>query len=321
MATHKDSLLARIFKSRYFAKSDPFSAPLGSRPSYAWRSIHAAQGLMKQGARVVIGNRLQTNVWQKQWIQSKPARGVQKLRVGAGQSRTLPSTDMKVGELMVNGTREWNRPLLHELFPLDEVEQIEKIRPGGRNSEDTYGWEYTKTGLYSVKSGYWVQKNVIEENLSQVQVSQPSFDSLYQAIWKTKTSPKVQHFLWKCLSNSLPSAENMRHRYIAKDARCLRYDCSVESINHMLFQCPYARLVWVLSPIRDPEGGVLAHSLYSNIQHVLLNKQDGSLGDANLEMGPWVLWRLWKNRNNYIFQGKEFNGHSTIMKEIEHAKE
>lgn len=63
MLTHKESLMTKIFKSRYFRNSDPLSAPLGSRPSYAWRSIHAEQSLVRQGARVIIGNGADTKVW------------------------------------------------------------------------------------------------------------------------------------------------------------------------------------------------------------------------------------------------------------------
>lgn len=57
IANKERSLLARVFKSRYYAKSNPLTANVGSRPSYAWRSIHSVQGLMKQGTRVLIGNR------------------------------------------------------------------------------------------------------------------------------------------------------------------------------------------------------------------------------------------------------------------------
>lgn len=75
MLTHKDSLMARVFKSRYFAKTDPLSAELGSRPSYAWRSIHAAQNLIKQGARVVVGNWEHTNVWREQCLARSQQKG------------------------------------------------------------------------------------------------------------------------------------------------------------------------------------------------------------------------------------------------------
>lgn len=56
MLTKKESLLARIYKSRYFVNSDPLNADLGSRPSYVWRSIHEAHELVKKGRRMLIGN-------------------------------------------------------------------------------------------------------------------------------------------------------------------------------------------------------------------------------------------------------------------------
>ncbi|XP_013624660.1 PREDICTED: uncharacterized protein LOC106330793 [Brassica oleracea var. oleracea] len=86
-------------------------------------------------------------------------------------------------------------------------------------------------------------------------------------------------------------------------------------------QCPYARFIWTLSPIKDPKDGVMSNSLYSNLYHVLRNPLDGSLDDERLELGPWILWRLWKNINEYIFKGKDFGGDITIRKAIEDAKE
>lgn len=79
MLQNLDSLLAKIYKSRYFAKSDPLNARLGSRPSYAWRSIFAEQNLIKQGARRLIGDGKETRVWQDQCIKQKPAKKVQVL--------------------------------------------------------------------------------------------------------------------------------------------------------------------------------------------------------------------------------------------------
>lgn len=65
----------------------------------------------------------------------------------------------------------------------------------------------------------------------------------------------------------------------------------------------------------------MSNSLYSNLYHVLRNPLDGSLDDERLELGPWILWRLWKNINEYIFKGKDFGGDITIRKAIEDAKE
>lgn len=63
----------RVFKARYFRQTTILEAALGSRPSYAWRSLHAAQKLVKADARAIIGNGENTLIWEDPWIGDKPA--------------------------------------------------------------------------------------------------------------------------------------------------------------------------------------------------------------------------------------------------------
>lgn len=55
-------------------------------------------------------------------------------------------------------------------------------------------WDYIKTGQYTVKSGYWVQKNILNRKTS-IEEDQPSLHSLYQLAWSTDTSPKIHLFM------------------------------------------------------------------------------------------------------------------------------
>lgn len=149
----------------------------------------------------------------------------------------------------------------------------------------------------------------------------PSLDALFQMAWKTDTSPKVHHFLWRCLSNSLPIAGNLTKRHIAKDASCSRCGHEEESINHLLFLCPLARLVWALSPIPAPPDGIATESLYANLFHVLNLEKQYPSDDVPTGLVPWLLWRLWKNRNEFIFTGKEYEAESVLRKAQEDAEE
>lgn len=76
MMHNQDFLLIRIYKSSTMQNLIHLKLVCGLRLSYAWRSIHAAQKLIKQGARKLIGSGEETKVWQVQWIQKKPARKV-----------------------------------------------------------------------------------------------------------------------------------------------------------------------------------------------------------------------------------------------------
>ena len=174
--TQPDSLLARIFKSRYFRSSDPLNAPLGSRPSYAWRSIHSAQHLIKQGAKVIIGNGENTNIWRERWLGSSPASPITQTSTVPEPIRHLLSMDMKVADLMMPCRREWNANLINSIFPEGTRRKSLSIHPQGPIGEDTYSWEYSKSGHYSVKSGYWMQTNIIATANQRGTVDQPSLD-------------------------------------------------------------------------------------------------------------------------------------------------
>nr|KYP48455.1 hypothetical protein KK1_029830 [Cajanus cajan] len=63
LQSNPDALFTRIFKARYFPQGDFLGARLGHNPSFIWRSIHASQVLIRQGARWCIGNGSSINIW------------------------------------------------------------------------------------------------------------------------------------------------------------------------------------------------------------------------------------------------------------------
>lgn len=198
---------------------------------------------------------------------------------------------------------------------------ILSLSPQGQYGDDTYRWEYTKTGFYTVKSGYWLQTNIINTSQQLHAMDQPSLDSLYQRAWKQNISPKVRHFLWRCISNALPAAANMKNRHIAKDGSCSRCGLESETVNYILFECPYARRVWAESPIHAPPEGKMSDSIYSNLHRVLSLQERYPQEEARADLVPWLLWRLWKNRNNFIFQGKDYSAPDTVKKAIEDVRD
>ena len=51
-----DSLAHRVLKAKYFPDSNSLEAELGKNPSYTWRSLVAARGVLHWGLRWNIGN-------------------------------------------------------------------------------------------------------------------------------------------------------------------------------------------------------------------------------------------------------------------------
>ena len=92
-------------------------------------------------------------------------------------------------------------------------------------------------------------------------------------------------------------------------------------MNHILFTCPYARLIWAVSPIQAPPSGEMSDSLYANIYRVLNLKHHSPHLKIYDDLVPWLLWRIWKNRNEFIFKGIDYSAPSSISKATEDMEE
>lgn len=139
-----------------------------------------------------------------------------------------------------------------------------------------------------MKSGYWVAANLMDDEIRK-EVSQPSMDVLFQSLWQMNTSPKINHFLWRCLNECLPMGETMRYRHLARDGVCSCCQSKNETINHFLFQCPYARLVWALSPVHAPPGGEWSDSLYENFYRIICLSLSDQVEERVRFMGLWIM--------------------------------
>ena len=63
-----NSLIARIYKAKYFPFSDILSAKLGCSPSYAWRSIFNSLEVIRRGIRWRVGNGKLIHIWEDKWL-------------------------------------------------------------------------------------------------------------------------------------------------------------------------------------------------------------------------------------------------------------
>lgn len=192
---HLDSLLARVLKGWYFRHCSPMEVKSSNSPSYGWRSILAAQDLLREGLKKTIGTGCSTRVWLDPWIPSFPARPALDTWVYRDQ-------DLLVSHLLDETSKQWRMDILEALIDPSDIPLIRSIRPRFNGKADGFCWTYTKSGQYIVKSGYELALQLKEEKLAY-QVTEPSTTSLKAMIWKLKTTRKIKHFLWQALSDCL----------------------------------------------------------------------------------------------------------------------
>jgi hypothetical protein len=62
------TLAAKVFKEKYFSDGDLLSSNLGTKPSYAWRSIWGSKPLLKVGLLWGIGDGSNIKILGDKWI-------------------------------------------------------------------------------------------------------------------------------------------------------------------------------------------------------------------------------------------------------------
>ncbi|KAG7552423.1 Reverse transcriptase zinc-binding domain [Arabidopsis thaliana x Arabidopsis arenosa] len=209
----------------YFDDSSFLNASLGARPSFAWRSILHGRYLLKQGLKRMIGDGENSLVWTDQWVLDGTIRAPLMKNI-------IFDLNLRVRDLLDPQTGSWDMDRLQFHFYPRDVELILKIKPV-TSSEDFFIWEHTKSGEYSVKSGYWFAFQREKVELISVMLMQPSIQPIKDLIWKCLTPTKIKNFLWKVVSGAIPVVDKMLGRGLKVDSRCQSCGGEGESANHV----------------------------------------------------------------------------------------
>jgi hypothetical protein len=95
---------------------------------------------------------------------------------------------------------------------------------------DNFVWKLTTSGLFTVKSMY-----------ADLMNGHTVF--LRKYIWKLKVPLKVKIFMWFLYHKVILTKDNLAKRNWNGCKKCAFCD-SEESINHLFFHCPFAKLIW-----------------------------------------------------------------------------
>jgi len=254
----------------------------------------AAKHVLKAGIRRTIGSGFETCIWTDPWIPDispRPPKGL--------------ATDRKpliyVNTLIDFETKQWKVDRLRELFPPKDITLILGIKPSLNASRDGYSWTMTKSGNYTVKTGYEAARAISRPSCDHP-FQGPSVSALKAQAWKLKTTRKLKHFVWQCVSGCLATCQRLHFRHIGRDKKCPRCGANEETINHLLFDCPPARQVWALSGIPSSLSRFPSPSIYNNLDYLYWRAKEIGASEESLRIFPWIMWYIWKARNRKIFE-------------------
>ncbi|CAL1358453.1 unnamed protein product [Linum trigynum] len=95
------SLVARVFKAKYYPNRDVLDTGEGYNPSYVWRSVLASKDILREGLRWRVENGHKIDIWQDRWIPSSLS-----YKIESSVSQFTPTTS--VYELLDLDSRTWN---------------------------------------------------------------------------------------------------------------------------------------------------------------------------------------------------------------------
>jgi hypothetical protein len=129
LLTNQDTIVARIFKARYFPDCDFLGARLGHNPSFVWRSIYTSQAIVRGGLRWCVGDGSQINIWNDPWLREQENAFVTSPMVQGREQLT-------VADLLNPLSHNWKWDLISSLFNNRDHEAIGKIAASQLEGED-----------------------------------------------------------------------------------------------------------------------------------------------------------------------------------------
>lgn len=135
----------------------------------------------------------------------------------------------------------------------EELDAIRGTMIGDLSKPDRLVWPFDKRGSFTVKSGYHWARSSSTRPLGGRNVP----TQVCKVIWKVNSLPKLCHFLWRILHDSLPTMANLYRMHSAPLPLCHICHDSVETIEHLLLQCRWVEAIWF--------GGALSYRVNRDV--------------------------------------------------------
>ncbi|RYR02033.1 hypothetical protein Ahy_B06g080882 [Arachis hypogaea] len=229
LVANKDSLWARVLRSKYKCGSDILSrVNRKSSMSNLWKGIVSAWHDVEKKSIWHIGDGSQIKFWEHNWVpnlDSLQQHTTQVIFLGELESSLID---------FLNVSGAWDEDKLKEWLPESMVTRIMAMAPPSPWKEaDCIAWANTHDGCFSLKSTY--------KSITEVQ-SPP--DRVFKLIWNWKGPEHIRTFLWLVAHQAILMNTERARRHLTNTADCPRCNNAKETTLHVLRDCPFAKDVW-----------------------------------------------------------------------------
>lgn len=113
-------------------------------------------------------------------------------------------------------------------------------------------------------------------------------------------------FIWRVMHHAIPTFSVLRHHHLPIRGGCLFCSEEVDSPDHVLLHCPFARVVWFALP-----GGFLVDkSRFQSVRAWLLFWCSSSCRSLESYQDIWfsvicTLYAIWQVRNSCLWKPRQ----------------
>jgi hypothetical protein len=300
VASKRESLCMAMLRSKYKVRADWMRRNPIKGASPIWRAIEKSKKVIEKGACFLVGDGCAINVWMDPWIPwiegFKPRP----------RDPLNPKDPMSVSTLINSSTREWKLEMLLDLFDMETVATIQKIRLPFFSRPDKLVWIKDRKGQFSAKSAY---------NMCQESSSSQSQDPLWKNLWKLKVHERVKMLLWRIASNVLPTKDNLDQRLGVSDTNCPLCNEAKETIIHLFFECSVVKAIWFGSCWSIRVDTLQAANCTDIVKLVLEppnSSSDKELKELSSLQFAHTLEAIWNLRNKVVHGEGKINLIATI---------
>ncbi|GAA0153793.1 hypothetical protein LIER_11950 [Lithospermum erythrorhizon] len=225
------SVLAKVFKAKYFSDEDYWTASMGPKSSFTWRSLISVRNIMKQAIRWKTGDGKTIRIWEDNWLNHTWLR-----------KHITPTLEdfpnATVSDLIDKDIGTWNISKVRSGFYNVDSKEILKISLNNLNQADTLLWGPHQKGCFSVKTAYEFIHTLSQETSSGPTTSNSQRFN-YKKFWKIKIQGKIKHFLWRALYDNLATSNKLRQRKVEVQQTFILCGIQEETVVHVLHLCRF----------------------------------------------------------------------------------
>jgi hypothetical protein len=296
LSLHNDALLMKQL-SKFYDKADiPWvrliwnkyyvgRVPHATREmgSFWWKDILRLNVLFRGIAKCQIGNGASACFWDDLWLDGVLAHKYPRLASFARSEEISILQVMQADDLDTLFMLPLSEEALDELVSLqNQLQAIDYDENAIDKWMPIWGSQYTSRKYYKHVFKY------IDAHAA------------FKMIWKSKCSPRIKFFAWLILVDRLNTKTMLqrRHLNVQGGQNCVMCNTgALETIEHLFFDCPFAKECWATIGITWDES--------LQLQERLFQARSVHTFPCFTEAALIAAWELWKLRNDKVFQRRD----------------